>query len=99
MVPLTIFLAKFLPRTAAFDRIAVSATIDSHVELKDAGRAETLIGRKGKAVTPLRPSGIGEFDGKRRDVVAAGDFIDQDSEIVIAEVHGNRIVVEEIESV
>ena len=88
-----IALARVLPHTTLFDHLAVSAVVHGHVDLSDDKRAEALVGRSGVAVTDLRPAGIAEFGGKRLDVVAEGDFIVKDSTIVIAEVHGNRIVV------
>jgi membrane-bound ClpP family serine protease len=56
-----------------------------------------LIGQKGVAVTLLRPSGTGEFDGKRLDVVSDSEYIEKDTPIVILRVEGRRIVVEAVE--
>ncbi|HSV30696.1 MAG TPA: NfeD family protein [Atribacteraceae bacterium] len=53
----------------------------------------TLVGKPGRAVTVLRPSGIMEIDGKRYDVVSQGDFVSTGETVVVVEVHGNRIVV------
>lgn len=52
-----------------------------------------LVGQTGVAITPLRPAGIGLFDGTRIDVVTEGGFIDKDSPIQITQVHGHRIIV------
>ena len=52
-----------------------------------------LLGKKGCAVTPLRPAGCADLDGIRLDVVTRGDFIDQDTPVTVVEVEGNRIVV------
>ncbi|MBN2211291.1 MAG: hypothetical protein JW709_07830 [Sedimentisphaerales bacterium] len=57
-----------------------------------------LQGRIGKAVTPLRPSGIGEIDGERVSVVAQGEMIEKDTPIVVLNVEGNNIIVDEITS-
>ena len=54
-------------------------------------------GKKGVAITVLRPAGIGLFDGVRLDVVAAGSFIEEGSKIEVIEVEGRRIVVGKIE--
>jgi len=51
------------------------------------------VGKKGRALTKLRPAGIGDFDGERLDIVSEGDFIDEGAEIVIVAVEGSRIVV------
>jgi membrane-bound serine protease (ClpP class) len=51
------------------------------------------IGKCGTTVSPLRPSGIAEFEGERVDVVSEGDFIDAEQPIRVLRVDGNRIVV------
>lgn len=59
---------------------------------------KVFLGREGKAITMLRPAGIGQFDGVRLDVVTKGAFIEEETDIKITEVVGRRIVVEVIES-
>lgn len=54
-------------------------------------------GKKGVAITVLRPAGIGMFDGVRLDVVAEGSFIEEGTKIKVIEVEGRRIVVEKTE--
>ena len=56
---------------------------------------ETFIGRTGSAATPLRPSGIGDFDGVRLNVISEGSFIRKDAAVRIVNIEGNRIVVRE----
>ncbi len=56
---------------------------------------ETFVGREGTAMTPLRPAGIGDFDGVRLNVVSEGNFVRKDAGIVIEKIEGNRIVVRE----
>lgn len=58
---------------------------------------DNLIGLVGKSITPLRPSGTAEFDGRRLDVVTAGNFIASGCSIRVLKTDGTRIVVEEIE--
>lgn len=54
-------------------------------------------GKRGIALTVLRPAGIGMFDGVRLDVVTGGSFIEEGTKIEVTEVEGRRIVVKEIE--
>ena len=56
---------------------------------------ETFVGKTGSAATPLRPSGIGDFDGVRLNVVSEGSFIPKDAAVRIVNIEGNRIVVRE----
>ena len=57
---------------------------------------EDMVGKEGISITALRPSGSGEFDGIKLDVVADGQFIPKGVRIKIAKVEGFRILVDEI---
>lgn len=80
-------------------------TILNNLVLKDATTTEDgyvsnvnridLIGRTGKTVTPLRPSGIMDIQGERLDVVSEGAYIEAGKMVVIIKVEGSRIVVRE----
>ena len=57
---------------------------------------QELIGRKGVCLTPLRPSGNADFEGRRLDVVTSGEFIAKGSYIRIESIENLRILVREI---
>ena len=52
-----------------------------------------LVGRSGVAVTALRPSGVGLFDGERVDVVAETGWVEEGTPIEIVTSEGYRHVV------
>ena len=52
-----------------------------------------LLGKKGKAYTDLRPTGIGDFDGVHFDVISKGEYITKGTPIVIYEVEGSKLIV------
>ena len=54
-------------------------------------------GKKGEAITDLRPSGTVMIDGKRLDAVTDGEYVDAGTSVVVTLVSGNRIVVDKIE--
>lgn len=56
-----------------------------------------LPGTEGKAVTPLRPTGVALIDGKRMDVLTNGEPVDRDAAIRVVSVEGNRVVVAPVE--
>ena len=64
---------------------------DSSPVIKEKGMS--LVGKTGKAVTALRPSGIAEIDGVRMNVSTYGNFIDPGKEIVVAAVEGLNVFV------
>lgn len=55
-----------------------------------------LLGKKGVAVTDLRPSGTGNFEDIRFDVVSEGSYISKGAKLEIIRVNGSRLVVKEI---
>ncbi len=65
---------------------------DLFIDSKD---MEYLIGKKGVAVTDLKPSGKGEFDGVKLDILSSGEFIKKGEPLEITEVKNNKIFVRE----
>ena len=62
------------------------------IEEKD---MEYLVGKKGIALTDLRPSGKGEFDGVKLDIITSG-YILKGTELIITEIKNNKIFVGEV---
>jgi membrane-bound serine protease (ClpP class) len=86
-----VFIAgKFLPKSKAFGHLMLN-----HV-LPDPGGEQDLLGAEGTAHSDLRPGGTAYFGGRKIDVVTQGDYIPRETSIRIVEVHGNRIVVEDL---
>ncbi len=52
-----------------------------------------LVGCHGKSLTTLRPAGLALLDGKRYDVMTAGEYVPAGEEIVVIGIEGNRITV------
>lgn len=52
-----------------------------------------LVGKTGKTLCALRPSGIVEIDGTRYDVVAENEFIESDVDVKVVRTEGVRVVV------
>ena len=93
----TIVIIKFFGASRFWKRIALGES-----QTKERGYVvqidkETLIAKKGKVLSPLRPAGIIEIDGERLDVVSEGDFIESGQIVEIIKISGNRIVVKKKE--
>lgn len=56
-----------------------------------------LVGKRGEALTPLRPSGTALIEGERVDVVTSGEFIPAGEAIEVIQVEGVRVVVRKAE--
>jgi membrane-bound serine protease (ClpP class) len=57
------------------------------------GDSRSLVGKRGVAVTTLRPSGKAEIEGRIYPVEADGAFIEAGTPLELIQVQGNRIVV------
>lgn len=54
---------------------------------------ERLVGQYGRALTPLRPSGSVECDGRRHDAIAESGFIAAGAAVVLIRVRAGQVVV------
>ena len=54
----------------------------------------SLLGKDGKTLTDLKPSGSAMIDGERVDVVSDGEFIPKESNVVVSKHEGLRVLVE-----
>ncbi|MFY0545094.1 NfeD family protein [Brevibacillus sp. H7] len=56
-----------------------------------------LVDKAGIALTALRPAGVVKIDGKRVDAVSGGGFIAAGTPVIVVQVEGSRVVVQEQE--
>ena len=90
-----VVLAQFVPRLTPFKRLALGTTLAA----EDGFTAQPLtlgsiaVGRRGTALTTLRPVGKAEFDGEVAVVQTEGEFLGAGAPVEVVEVSGNRIVV------
>ena len=88
-------LIKYIPSTRAWRKFILSTEqkkeLGYTVGTKDLKR---LTGKEGITITPLRPSGIIEVNGKKLNALTQGEYVDSNTKIKIISVEGNKIVVE-----
>ena len=89
---------RYLPRMPMFNWLVLQTETAHDDGFTAAPIQDDLIGSTGLAETDLRPGGIVSIGDPRLNVVTRGTFIDRASPIVVAEVHGSRIVVESHET-
>lgn len=95
---LTVYLLQpYFPKSKLFKWLVLCKSESRRRGFTASAPSKQWIGLKGRAVTPLHPSGVGEFDDHRLDVVTRGEFLDANTAIRIAETHGRRIIVEKDE--
>lgn len=86
---------KYFPRSSMGKKVFLSQ--DAHEWHSYSDDTGELIGKRGTAHTPLRPSGTAIIGGKRTDVVTRGEMVGTEAPVEVIAVHGNRIVVQETE--
>jgi len=67
---LAVLLARFLPKGWLWDRMVLQTSLGSAAQVSGtapevAANAASLVGRRGMVITPLRPGGAVEIDGRR----------------------------------
>ncbi len=99
-VLLSVVVAVTVLRLVAHSRVGKRLVLGdvgaSDWKAAEAALAE-LVGREGRTLTPLRPAGLVEIDGRRVDVVADSEFLGAGVAVRVVEVEGNRVVVEAVE--
>ncbi|MBU2440281.1 ATP-dependent Clp protease proteolytic subunit [bacterium] len=92
-------LIKYIPSTRTWRKFVLSTEqkkeLGYTVGTKDLKR---LIGGKGISITPLRPSGIVEVNGKKLDALTRGEYVDSNTKIKVISIEGNKIVVEAVDA-
>ncbi len=88
---------KFLPKSKTFRKLILDTEEKTQQGFRSSPKEyEQFLGETGKAVSTLRPAGIGIFGNKRLDVVAEGEFIEKDSQVKVVKVEGYKILVRKV---
>jgi len=88
---------KFLPKTKTFKNLILEVSERTQDGYRSTPESYAkFLGTEGTALSTLRPTGIGLFDGSRINVVTQGEFIDPNSRIKVIKVEGYNIIVRKI---
>jgi len=90
---LSALLFKLIPKTRTFRKIVLSDSSEGFKSPTDHDKSPGLLGKSGKVLTTLRPSGTIEIDGVKYDAVSDSTFIDAGRKIEVVTVKGMRVVV------
>ncbi len=82
------------PHTAIGRRIMLKNNLPSGKSLPP---KESLLGKSGPAITPLRPAGTALIEGRRVDVVSESSLIPAGESVVVVLEEGARVVVRKTE--
>jgi membrane-bound serine protease (ClpP class) len=93
---LVLILAKVLPKSTIFNKLILKDEEKADQGYVSYPSEKELVGNEGVALSTLRPAGTAEFNGKRYDVVADWEYIEQGSKIVVLRVEGVKVVVKKV---
>jgi len=85
---------RFLPRLSFGRRLVLEGGLSAKQGYASAPEIDQRwLGKRGTAVSTLRPAGVADLEGERVDVVSDGEFIEAGEPIEVSRVDGNRVVV------
>lgn len=97
LILVLVFLRSFRNGKLSRSRIVNRTAIREEEQQDDTLRSVTVKpGMKGKAITPLRPAGMVEIEGKRVNAETDGTFLTAGTEVEVTEVKGLGIIVHEV---
>ncbi len=82
-------------RSGAWERFVLSTSLGrgSGEEPLETGQRSSYLGKKGLAITPLRPTGVVEIEGNRIEVATEGEFIATGSWVRVVAMDRRRFFV------
>lgn len=82
-------------QSGAWDRFVLSSNLrrDERLVARESEQRARYLGKTGTAMTPLRPTGVAEFDGERIEVVTEGEFIAAGSGVRVVAMDRRRYFV------
>lgn len=92
---LALILMKFIPQTSMFKRVAVHSELSSKTGFTSSASLNlNLIGKEGRALSPLRPTGLVQIEGKEWEARSLSGWIDRGKEIKVIQKENNILLVQ-----
>lgn len=88
---MTVLILILSLRSKTWKRLALSTEIDGKVNIIDTEKLKP--GDTGKTVSRLAPMGKALINGEYYEVTTTGDFVDQQTEILVTQIDHNKIIV------
>jgi len=93
VLSLIIFLAIYLPKSRVWIKFGLPESQKKDLGYTAFQERKDLIGKKGKTITMLRPTGIIEIEGEKFEAYSESEFIEPGEEVIVFKVEGNKIFV------
>lgn len=93
---ISVFFGGNLLKSKAFKRISLNDEQNSSEGYQIHKPEISLIGKKGKSITDLRPSGKVEIDGERFEALSIDGFIENGTEVVVTKIENYNLSVKRV---
>ncbi len=100
MIPsVLVFAYKMLPKTR-FGKVVILSPSDREKgdAIPDTAELKELMGQTGVVLTPLRPVGMCDFEGKRVECVAESGYVEKEKNVQVIRVEGTQLTVKIIDN-
>ncbi|NLK36822.1 MAG: hypothetical protein GX299_01900 [Epulopiscium sp.] len=94
LILLFVIIIQVLRTKNVYNKFVLTEKLDT--QDFDESSLKDLEGKEGVTITPLKPYGKGEFEGRQIDVFSKGEYIEKNKPIRIIEIRGKNVVVQEI---
>ncbi|MHC5119680.1 MAG: NfeD family protein [Planctomycetota bacterium] len=99
LIPIVwVLVYKLLPKTRLGRVLELKKVEQAMGGIPDQEHLESLIGQTGIVLTPLRPVGMCQFDGKKVVCVSEAGFIEKQTQVKVIHVEGNKVTVRKNET-
>jgi len=78
-------------KSGTWKRMTLSTNVDGRVNIIEENKLH--VGDLGKAISRISPAGTALFDNELYEVHTNGDFIDQETDLIISKLEDNKIYV------
>ena len=89
---------KLLPKTSIGRVLELKKVEQAMGGIPDQEHLESLMGQSGIVLTPLRPVGMCEFEGKKIVCVADTGYVEKQTPVKVIHVEGNKVTVRKIDT-
>lgn len=92
-----VFLFLLFKKMKVWDRFVLKEEQKLSIKNDFSSKKNEVIGKRGIALTDLRPSGFVLIETKKIDVQSNGEFIPKNSIIEVTSIEGSKIIVKKVE--
>jgi membrane-bound serine protease (ClpP class) len=85
---------KYLPDAPIFQRLMLKVPDEEELDERELlADYRHLLGKRGKTITQLTPSGKARFGDDDVDVISDGEVVPRGTDVLVADVRGTRVLV------